>query len=173
MGQHFLFVNLRKRQFLNPVRFAGEGAKAGALLHGSHALAIAVLTTDFDHVKHDFGPVAGAWSGDRIVIAGDQAEPNADGIETATAADPMRNLYGLAYLEFEDVTHRALATLCTAREGFAAEIAARADRDSGSLVDAGMTVDDVGCEALEKALAERIGPNWRQRYWTARRTLGQ
>ena len=173
MGQDFLFVNVRKRQFLNPVRFAGEGAKASALLHGSHALAIAVLTTDFDHVKHDFGPLAGAWSGDRILIAGDEGEPDPDGIETATAADPRRNLYGLAYLEFEDITHRALAALCAAREGFAAEVAARAERDAGALVDAGMTVEDVGCSALEEALSRRIGPSWRQRYRIARRALGQ
>lgn len=80
MGQYYLVVNVDKGEYLNPHRF-GDGLKL--LEFGSSAsgtmTGLAVLLADGNNrgggdLRTDH-TIVGSWAGDRIVVAGDYADP--------------------------------------------------------------------------------------------------
>lgn len=80
MGQYYMIVNLDKRQFISPWTF-GDGAKLLEFGMSRDGLlcGLAILLADGNgrgggdlHSDH---PIVGTWAGDRIVIAGDYADP--------------------------------------------------------------------------------------------------
>src|SRR5262245_16704085 len=101
MGQHYLIVNLDKKQFLDSHN-CGDGLKLleFACSAGGTLAALAVLLADGNDRGGDFRgghPVVGSWAGDRIVVAGDYAD---EGLFTG---DPNRSLHRVARDEYEDV----------------------------------------------------------------------
>lgn len=138
MGQYYKIVNLDKKQYLYPITF-GDGLKL--MEFGSSAggtmTALAVLMADGNgRGGGDFGngitvdtELVGSWAGDRIVIAGDYADPGKfmpqPDLETAKAeavvdglADQRgRNLYDYAEEYFEDVSEKVVEVMQTAQEG--------------------------------------------------------
>jgi hypothetical protein len=157
MGQYFIVANLDKREYLDPHRF-GDGLKLmefGASGEGTMC-GLAVLLADGngrgggDLSSED--PVVGRWRGDRLVIAGDYADPcdwvpadlfeplfekqhaeqkNCDGINPETAqryAEANCNLYHCARAFFADVSDRVLAAMADdeyTRERLAERLAPR------------------------------------------------
>lgn len=176
MGQYFYIVNPVKRQYINIGNFAGVSSKASGVLCGFHASAVAVLVCNIDELNHSYGPLAGSWSGDPVIAAGDYCPPDEHGIVTATAEDPQQNLYCKASEEFEDITYRALAMMCEGQAkqwdhdaGFAEELAKWAKESELAIVDLGNTVYQIGCEPLRRALDEIIGPEWVTKYEQAQK----
>ena len=55
----------------------------------------------------------------------DCAPPNEFGINTKTEEEPGRNLYMMAWQEFEDVSYDAMAILCERSDAFADRVATR------------------------------------------------
>jgi len=81
MGQYYLTVNLDKGEYLDPHKF-GDGLKL--LEFGDSAsgtmTGLAILLADGNgrgggDLRSE-NPVIGSWKGDRIVVAGDYADPN-------------------------------------------------------------------------------------------------
>jgi len=83
MGQYYFIVNLDKREYLRPHKF-GDGLKlmefgqsAGGIL-----LGLTILLADGngrgigDCGDEQPNSIIGSWAGDKIVIAGDYADPN-------------------------------------------------------------------------------------------------
>src|SRR6266542_1439639 len=165
MGAYFLFVNPAKRQYLDPSRF-GEGIKAGSLLHGQHGFALSLLLCDTSEARLGYGALAGAWCGDAVYAASDEAPPDLHGLATATPDDPQRNLNSLARDEYEDVSYPALAMLGE-NEWTAGSLVggvARALRDPGTaerrpplLGHLGNTVLQTGCKPLAAELTQQLG----------------
>lgn len=153
MGQYYLIVNLDKQEFLHPHKM-GDGLKLmefGASGDGT-MLALALLLADGCgrgggdyHAKKGSTPdlaLIGRWKGDRIVIAGDYADPAftpkaeawtpeqraelkelfSDGVDL----DKAVNLYAWAQCFFEDISLKMRALLeCEAY----VELRPRVDRD--------------------------------------------
>jgi len=80
MGQYYVIVNINKMEYLNPHRF-GDGAKL--LEFGSSAVGtmcgLAILLADGNNrgggdLRSD-NKIIGSWAGDKIVVAGDYADP--------------------------------------------------------------------------------------------------
>ena len=169
MGQYFKIVNPNKRQFLHAGRFY-ENIKASGLMYGNHAVAVALLVCNSEGVRHEYGPLAGSWCGDPVIAAGDYGPPDVLGIKTSTEQDPHRNLYQMAYEEFDDISVGAIAMLCEGREGFAREIVERAQSHNANclLADLGDIVFSIKCPPLEMALNEVFGDTWTKAYKLAR-----
>jgi len=80
MGQYYIIVNLDKKQLILPHKF-GDGVKLLEFADSTPGTmtALAVLLADGngrgggDLDSND--PIIGSWAGDRIVIAGDYADP--------------------------------------------------------------------------------------------------
>jgi hypothetical protein len=166
MSQYFKIVNPVKRQYIDPIRFS-ENIKASGYMRGYHAVAVALLVCHASEVGHHYGSLAGSWYGDPVIAAGDDhGQPDQYGFKTSTGMDPQRNLNQLAREEFEDISYQAIAMLCQGRDGFAAELAARAAATPSRhlFVQLGNVVMLVGCEPLEEALADAFGREWRKLY---------
>jgi len=80
MGQCYIIVNLDKKQYINPRKF-GDGVKLIEFADSTPGTmtALAVLLADGNgrgggDLRSD-NPIIGSWAGDRIVIAGDYADP--------------------------------------------------------------------------------------------------
>ena len=80
MGQYYYIVNCDKKQYLHPHKF-GDGLKLlefGCSSDGTMT-GLAVLLADGNGRGggdlHSKNPIIGSWAGDRIVIAGDYADP--------------------------------------------------------------------------------------------------
>lgn len=132
MGQYYYIVNIDKKQFLHPHDF-GDGLKL--LEFGSSGCgtmtALAVLLADGNGRGggdlHSDNPIVGSWAGDRIVIAGDYADPgnflppNMDEEEKQKIAnecfsegyrDPAKvNLHGVAKQTYENISERVISAL--------------------------------------------------------------
>jgi len=81
MGQYYMIVNLDKRQYIHPHRF-GDGLKLLEFGYGGNTMcALAVLLSDGngrgggDLDNAEDHEIVGSWAGDRIVVAGDYADP--------------------------------------------------------------------------------------------------
>lgn len=79
MGQYYKIVNVKKRQYLNPLMF-NDGMKLmefGMSARGT-LTALAVLLADGNGRGggdlNSANPIVGSWAGDPIVIAGDYAD---------------------------------------------------------------------------------------------------
>jgi len=130
MGQYYLPVNLDKRQYLDPHKF-DDGLKLleFGLSSCGTMLGLAVLLADGNNRGcgdlHSDDPIIGSWAGDRIVIAGDYADPGkfmeADESDLQAIADKhfsegfqqveRVNLYCVARERFEDVSEKVIAAL--------------------------------------------------------------
>lgn len=121
MGQYYLIVNLDKQEYIRPHAF-GDGAKLlefGAS-GGGAMLGLAVLLADGNNrgggdLRSD-NPIIGSWAGDRIVVAGDYADPGKflDLIPTAVAhldGDEPSTLYALCD-HFKDVSTEVMLAIC-------------------------------------------------------------
>lgn len=102
MGQYYYVVNIDKREFLHPHQF-NDGLKLMEFGQsgGGTLLALTVLLADGNgrgggdiHTKDR--EWVGRWAGDRIVIAGDYADPDKYGVEGtlygACGTDAWRNI---------------------------------------------------------------------------------
>jgi hypothetical protein len=125
-------------------------------------------------VPYTYGPLRGAWCGDRVYAAGDEHGPDLHGVKTSTLEDPMRNLYGLAHDEYEDVSYAALAMLCE-DEWTAGVLVGKVAADVRDptrpqvpdlIGHLGNVVLRTGCAPLRAALAEQLGgrSGWRRLY---------
>ena len=80
MGQYYLIVNADKKQYLHPHKF-DEGLKLMEFGHSTSSIlfALTVLLADGNNRGggdlHSDDPLIGSWAGNRIVIAGDYADP--------------------------------------------------------------------------------------------------
>lgn len=111
MGQYYVVINLTKKQFIHPHAF-GDGCKLmefGSSGRTMSALAVLLVNSngrgggDLDSHR----PIVGSWAGDKIVIAGDYAEPG-------DAGEPKggENLYGRTGTEaYQNVSAEAFEAL--------------------------------------------------------------
>lgn len=172
MGQYFKIVNPPKKQFLDASRF-NENVKSSGVLYGYHAIAVAFLVCNIDQVRdgwdkpiHNFGELASSWCGDSVfIVSDDHGKANEFGLQTSTEQNPDRNLYWMAKEEFEDISYKAMAMLCNAREDIAEGLAQRAATREKSMVRVALGVIAgffswaivwVGSEKLLSA----ISPEW-------------
>jgi hypothetical protein len=127
MGQYYIICNLDKKEYLLPHKF-GDGLKLmefGASADGT-MLGLAVLLADGNGRGggdlHADNPIIGSWAGDRIVIAGDYADPKytpspknlpkEDFVEGRTEdpedAEIHYNLYNYADAYYEDISDKVI-----------------------------------------------------------------
>jgi len=142
MGQYYIIVNLDKKQFIDPCKF-GDGWKLIEFADSTPGTmtALAVLLANGngrgggDLDSND--PIIGSWAGDRIVIAGDYADPGRfvpksmkkklfernleeytqNSLEMGASdkkkcAKTTANLHSLAINFFEDISEKVILALC-------------------------------------------------------------
>jgi hypothetical protein len=117
MGQYYYVINIDKGQYLHPHRF-GDGLK---LLEFSSSgsgtmLGLAILLADGNgrgggdlqtaNEKHD--ALVGSWLGDRIVIAGNYADP---GHFLPEGAPGDINLHHYAQEHYQDISRAVIEIL--------------------------------------------------------------
>jgi len=126
MGQYYIIVNLDKKEYLKPHEF-GDGAKL--LEFGSSGdgtmLGLAILLAHGNNrgggdLRSD-NPLIGSWSGDRIVITGDYADPvvfiEVSDEELKKVAEEYNvsteriNLYAFARARFKDISREVIEVL--------------------------------------------------------------
>lgn len=168
MGREFLIVNPDKRQFIDPNRL-GENAKSSGYMTGWTANAVALLVCKPTGVRHEFGDLAGEWCGDRVSAAGDEWDPNQDGIVTASADDPQRNLHQMARDEFTDISLDVVAMMSRGSSWFAEGFAERAKRawDARFFIELCSRALRERNRSLCDALASVNGSNWIAKYLRA------
>lgn len=145
MGQYHMIANVDKKQFLNPHRF-GSGIKL--LEFGSDGrsamtgLAI-LLTTSNNRGGGDLRsdhPIIGTWAGDRVIIAGDYADPGLFMDDAERAKYPEQNVYALTTEDdWTDVSYPVIEAMMD--DPYLAEDLARAigpshwswDREGGTM----------------------------------------
>jgi hypothetical protein len=148
MGEYYLYANVAKREFLYPGHFGADMKRRG-LLVGHVGIAVGLLLC-----KGVAGhPLCGSWSGDEVIITGDEGtHASTDGSD--------RNLYSQARNSFRDISAEAIAMLCLFREELATEFAERAKENKHLLWGLSEIVFQSGCEPLEKALVAAMGQAW-------------
>ena len=141
MGQYYYVVNLDKRQYLHPHKFC-DGLKLlefGCSMEGTMT-GLAILLADGNNrgggdLRSEH-PIIGSWAGDRIVIAGDYADPHKfvpedvdatlkakmlqdqatrkdlTGQQIAEYAEANCNLYQCAQEFFEDISDQIIRVMC-------------------------------------------------------------
>lgn len=103
MGQYYLVVNLDKKQYLHPHRF-GDGLKLREFGQSGFGTMYALASLLADGNGRGGGdipsedPLIGSWAGDRIVIAGDYADPGKFGLKSDLA------LYEEARTQYHDIS---------------------------------------------------------------------
>lgn len=159
MGVYYVLVNVDRGEYLDASPF-GEDIKAGGLFRGLHGVAFGRLVCDVTEVPLlNRSRRVGSWCGSRVIAAGDDiVGADGHGVRTADPAAPGRNLHQLASEEYEDVTYAAMDMLCS-DEMDAAELAERAP-----LEHLGNVVLQYQTATLDRALVERHGSDWRERY---------
>jgi hypothetical protein len=87
VGQYYKIVNLDKKQYITFSVF-GNGPKFHEFAHSEAGMMTALAVLLVDGHKGGSGDlctksaVAGSWAGDRIVVAGDYAEPDRFGFKS-------------------------------------------------------------------------------------------
>ena len=138
MGQYYMVVNIDKKEYLHPHRFDDGlklmefGQSAGGTLTG-----LAILLADGngggggDIYSED--PIIGSWAGDRIVIAGDYAEPRnflteeeiieyqkkyreEEGEDRQRYIEDNTNLYSVCNTFYKDISREVVRVLVEAKE---------------------------------------------------------
>ncbi|HZS08856.1 MAG TPA: hypothetical protein VFD58_28730 [Blastocatellia bacterium] len=165
MGEGFLIVNPAKRQFLDAGRF-GENNKRSGILCSRHGSAVALLILNTRQL-YSVHPLVGSWVGDPVIAAGYFASPDTAGIQTTSTTHPERNLYGLAWEEFEDISHQAIVMLCQESQGYADEFVTWTKQAPSFIVELGDIVFQLGCPPLQEALERILGPTWAKEYKAA------
>ncbi len=174
MGQYFLYVNPRKREYVEQGA-VGFDDKISGVFEGLPGRAVGLLLCDGGY---DAGPLelVGSWIGDPIIVAGDDyGQPNVAGLVTTTESDPKRNLYHMAVEEFTDITLPAIAMLAYFSSYDAHRIARMAlERDPSKdlLCACDLILRNDGCKPLEQAL-DGIDPKWREERRRASKTLSR
>ncbi len=134
VGQYALLVNLDKKQYLyshsvgDGLKFMEFGTSACGLM-----TALTLLLADGNgRGSGDFATkrdIVGSWAGDRVVAAGDYADPGKyltpenitayheaaakeEGADASGKKPDEPNLYAVASLTFEDVTFRVAEAMC-------------------------------------------------------------
>lgn len=118
MGQYYYVVNVDKKQYLHPHDF-GDGLKLMEFgLSGMGTLSgLAILLADGNGRGggdlHSENPIIGSWAGDRIVIAGDYADPWVDPQESSAgeADEEGQTLYNIAYESYENISAQVISAL--------------------------------------------------------------
>lgn len=119
MGQYHYVVNLDKREYLHPHRL-GDGLKllefgdsrSGTML----ALSVLLAAQNVGGARgggdlNSDDPVVGSWASDRIVIAGDYADPaDAQGYDTENGQTLYESCANGLYTEISDRVRAALLT---------------------------------------------------------------
>jgi len=165
MGSYFKIVNVTKRQYLDPSDF-GEAIKWSSVLHGEHCIeALKHLLSDSHAVREKSKPwdIAGSWSGNSIVLTGDDTSPpDPIGIATSTNDEPGRNLNQLAAEEFQNISNLAIAML--AEHGFEQPILDYAENDNCMFLTIADFIAQTSDSRLKAAFEYRFKTNWRKRY---------
>lgn len=73
MGQYFIILNLNKEEYISPHTF-GEGAKIFEFTGLTMTALTTLLTRGVDPYFQKSHPLLGSWSGDHLVIVGDETE---------------------------------------------------------------------------------------------------
>ncbi len=126
MGQYYKIVNIDKKQFLHPHTF-GDGLKL--LEFGCNSMGVltglTILLADGNNrgggdLRSDH-PLIGSWVGDRVIVAGDYADPNlaqytpeeVEELKTdlPEQADDSINLYRIATYLYEDISKKVIEVL--------------------------------------------------------------
>ncbi len=127
MGQYYYVINIDKKQYLYPHKL-GDGLKLmefGMSSYGTMT-ALAVLLADGNGRGggdlHSEDPIIGSWAGDRIVIAGDYADPGnfmenvseselREVCEKDTIDIDKINLHTYAGMMYEDISKKVRTVL--------------------------------------------------------------
>lgn len=110
MGQYYLIVNLDKKEYIHPHAF-GDGLKLmefGASGTGAMCALAILLASSNGRGGGDLNsthPAIGAWSGDRIVIAGDYDD------EGRFDVPEDENLFACALDDFTDISVDVLTAM--------------------------------------------------------------
>lgn len=129
MGQYYKIVNIDKKQYINPHDF-DDGAKLlefGISSFGTMS-ALALLLADGNNrgggdLRSD-NPIIGSWAGNRVVVAGDYADPkkHLDDKETEKLfnvvvqdnpayAEENCNLYNMASKFYTNISQEAIEAM--------------------------------------------------------------
>lgn len=117
MGQYYKIVNLDKMQYLHPHKF-NEGLKLMEFSCSTPGTmtALALLLADGNgrgggDMRSD-SPLIGSWAGNRIVVAGDYADPGRYWYGDNQQQVPLEtNLYSFAAENFEDISLKILPVM--------------------------------------------------------------
>jgi hypothetical protein len=120
MGQYYLVCNVDKQEYLYPHKF-GQGLKLREFAHAADSLGYALIALladgngrgggDLFPVNSDADPLIGSWAGDRIVVAGDYADPKYTPA-APEGEDPLYwNLYGHAHASYTDISDKIINVL--------------------------------------------------------------
>lgn len=129
MGQYYFICNLDKREYIHPHKF-DDGLKLleFGMSSGGTMMGLAALLADGNgrgggdlRVTH---PIIGSWAGDRIVIAGDYADPGYTPLpetlpheillrhfDTIESADDNFNLFSYADAFYKDISEDVIAAI--------------------------------------------------------------
>ncbi|GEM_PF-2243153 len=163
MGVYFLVVNPAKKQYLDAGRF-GENSKQSGIFSGIHAKAVGLLLYDTKKQLSLTHQLVGAWVGDSVIVAGDNAHPNPVGIQTINEENPERNLYEMAYQEFEDISREAIIMVMTEYDYWIDELVEHAKSNRWLMIELGSIVFHTGFEPLRKSLEKIVGSDWTNRF---------
>ena len=175
MSQYCIIVNPAKREFISANDF-GENIQLDCFPNGG-SVHIKVLTLLTCHIDSSYWlPPAGSWTGDAIVVAGDESEPNWYGFEPSPNEKEYLSLYEMASKEFGNISHKAIVMLCEAEptpfagEYETEEFIPMLVRDAEPywmdrlFLALGNAVSEVGCKRLEEELLRQYGSGWVERY---------
>jgi hypothetical protein len=103
MYQHFLIVNLDRKEYLDPTAFGdGPTPAAAARTRGGVLAGLAALLSEGRGGFRSAGPVVGSWAGDRVIAAWYDGDP---------VSGSGRNLYRLAADCYRDISRPVLRAL--------------------------------------------------------------
>lgn len=171
-----IVANLNKRQYIHPGIF-NDNTRFCDYLIGNHARAVAILVCEggpgAGSASRLWEQYAGSWSRDRIVAAVDTGEPpkphNTFGAQTTTLKNPERNLFGMVWEEFEDISYPMLILLCESDREFADDLLARTSINNLNFLwhlgnALALLPESMGTRFLMPAVIKRFGSDWEQLY---------
>ncbi len=162
MSESIFAVNTHKREYLDALSF-GEYTDPVHFPQKYFAAALSMLTCDARSVL-GLDPIAGSWSGDKVILVVDSMPPNSGGFTTSTAQDPDRNLYAMVWQDFRDVSADAVAMICNWIESASDEVASKINGEYGLneqlLYILGDIAVDKKCHRLATAIEKHVGENW-------------
>jgi hypothetical protein len=166
VGQYYLIANLTKRQFIE-LSLLGDSIRFSGLGKGLHAIALARMLAVFPMPTaedKDLSPASGfvvrhgCWAGDRVVFAGDHADPAEEAQQLGLEGNPSENLYAQASFGegWRDISLEVLAYLALDSD-LLERLLRRAEEDSDYLKVLWDAARIQSTKSLEWALKERFG----------------